>query len=290
MQSQIPIVFRVRGVECTIIPHLFSITLTPKKKKKHYKKALEEQQDPHEHPVNTIQLNLRDYYGNYDINEYKEIYGVLSQSITDVIRSVSGVNQRFSTNKLLNDIAKDNDQIIDNIAPLFQKTKVKHKKVIDNLAVLLLTKDQEPEPVINKGNYLNRIVPISILPILFDKIANFLGPGRIDNTLFVSEIFDKFNIDYIRSQINDYHIDESMVATQIDVMNQNNNILKRLYQRQAFKYYAYIRRTQKKLLKKEDKTTTKKRKRNSDKDNKKHKKRKITRENDEKSEDLLADL
>lgn len=297
MQFNIPIDFLVRGVQCTITPHLYSITLTSKKKKKYYEKAINEQNDTtYNNTTNKFKINLREYYGNYDINEYKEICGILSKSLTDEIRSVEGVNQRFSINKLLKEISIHYDEDINDIAPLLQRCKAKQVKPTGNLADMLNEEEDSPtDPVpIIKGNYRNRIIPISILPILFDRIASFLGLGRKDNTLFVTEIFDEFREDYIRSQINDYHIDDSMVKIQVDVMKENNRILQRMYQRQAFKFYAQKRRIVNKGIQKKDsgesqEKNKKKRKRlEYDKEERPLKKKKIiNNNNNEESQDLF---
>ena len=300
MHVQIPIVFNIRGHKREIIPELFQIILSQKKKKVFYQKKMEEleietEDDDENNNISIInnnygkpKLNLREYYGNYDINEYKEIYGIISTVLTKKIKKIKGINKRFSINVLLNKIAKKYGEDVNNIAPLLPKNNSKTKKPSSNLCSLLYEKPELDNSI--KGSYSNHIIPISILPLLFDEIAVFLGPGRLDNDLFVNQIFDDFNNDYIRSQINDYNIDNRMMDMQIDVMNENNLFLKRLYQKFAFKYIATLKQGERRVkdIKQERKKHDEiKKKRLSSEDHKKKKNHK--RKRSSLSEDLLKD-
>src|SRR4029079_4684073 len=96
----------------------------------------------------------------------------------------------------------------------------------------------------------------------------FLGPGRADNDLFGPIGFHTFNMEYIKSQINDYNIDNTMITMQIDVMNENNSLIIKLHQKFAYKYLSGLRKEQRKLQKnkkeeKEGGEKKKKRKRQS---------------------------
>ena len=282
MHLQLPINFNIRGTKLDIIPQLFRIELKKHKKKEYYKREIEKDQydDNSEEllsfnnnkedliTIGNVKINLRQYYGNYDLNEYKEIYGIISNVLTKKIKSVSGINQRFSINILLKQLAKEYNEDINDIAPLLPKnTNESHKKktlkTLNDLIIKYSDDPQqqqqiEPDPVI-KGNYCNHIIPISILPILFNKIAIVLGLVRYDNNLYVNQIFDDFNIAYLQSQINDFNIDNGAIDYQIKIMNENNQYFKKLYQVYAFKQLKHIKNVNKEL--KEKKKNNRKRKR-----------------------------
>lgn len=207
------------------------------------------------------------------------IYGVLSDELTRIIRSAEGSNQRFSIFSILKDLSQKYNIEITDMAPrlvskrdnislvdlLLKKKKKKKKnnnnkknKIIYNEDVSLidLLKDNEEEKSSSyddedeevqekqKKEYYSLknpyIIPVAILPIIFNEIAINQGLVRFTNTICVNQIFDEFidkyndsmDYDLINSEVVNYH----MIKQQIKILKINNNFIKYLYQRLAFKY------------------------------------------------------